>query len=199
MKYCSVDYIVNLARWPLLVLVEHCPYIRDIQMETAIEAPGQPEAVVSDLSGPRLLGYLVLQFIVPVHGKGKWSELHGQLTFPFQCCSQCGPIWATLLTAASWLIALCAHTYLSQLSVSSCTPLIYLTGTELSSLLWFSAVSPFFIHHPRAYCLAPCFCWYHRLPPRSVLCIAEIIHVQTACSVYRQSLHVNKNTFTAFW
>lgn len=68
-KDSSVDHTVDLPCWPLLVLVEHRLYTRVIQVGTAVEGQGQPEAAVSNLFGPRLLGYLMLQFMVSIHGK----------------------------------------------------------------------------------------------------------------------------------
>lgn len=92
-----------------------------------VEGPGQPKAAGSDLLGPRFLGHLVVQFAVPVHGKGKRSSMDISPSLSSVALSeQHSP------SAASLLLSLCAYPYLSQLSFIL-YPLIYLTGTELSS------------------------------------------------------------------
>jgi len=86
-----MNYIGDLACWPLLVLVEHCPYSRNICTETAVEGPGQPEAAVSDLFGPRLLVYLVLQSVGPFMGKA--SEVSSMDSSPsLSNAAECGPV-----------------------------------------------------------------------------------------------------------
>lgn len=191
-----MDYIVDLDHWPLLVLIEHCPHTRGVQMETA---RGVRTAWCSGFRSvwshtfriSRALVYGGLRWV-------KWAPWTAHLPFPVL-----KPVWShlssSLFIATSWLVVLHACKHLSQLGVSSCASLIYLTGTELSPLPWFPVVSLFFIHHPCAYCLAPCFSWYHPRPPCSVLYTVEIFDIWTACSVYMQSLHVNKYTFTTFW
>lgn len=121
---------MDLARWPLLVLAEHGPDVGDTQMETAAEAPGQLEAAVSELFGPRPLEYLVLQLFM-----GKASEVSSMASSP-SLSSAAGGVapskQRSLQQPADSLLS--AHIRMSQLSVSSCTPLIHLPVTELPSL-----------------------------------------------------------------
>lgn len=94
-------------------------------METAAEGPGQLEAAVSELFGPRPLEYLVLQFM------GKASEVSSMESSP-SLSSAAGGVAPS--KQHSLYSSQLTHIRMSQLSVSSCTPLIYLPVTELSSL-----------------------------------------------------------------
>lgn len=81
-------------------------------MGTAAEGLGHPEAAGSDLLGPRFfLGHLVIQFTVPIHGKGKRSSMDSSPSLSSVALAE-----QSSLSAASLLLSLCAYTYLSQLN-----------------------------------------------------------------------------------
>lgn len=126
-------------------LAKNWPYIRDTQMETAVEGSGQPKAAGSDVPGPRFLGYLVVQFTVPTHRKGKWSSMDISPSLSSVALSeQHNP------SAASLLLSLCAHTYLSQLS-------FILYPSNLSHCYWIIIppviLSPIPVLHSSSSCL----------------------------------------------